>query len=219
MRSLARLMMTLVVVLAICMVLVPTFRTEVLRSAGETVVTADTALMPYDERAMPADLLAMDFESGAAGVLALSDLAHAQPSATVAVLKPEATKVDEELARRGVTRPDLALDALVQLGVPRPSIIEISAGEGGTTESTAALADWSRANPQKRVLVVVGPSHGRRYRRALWRVWPKSAPAPTVATSPYGLFRVEDWWTSRTTLREGLFEFEKLVLDYVTHPW
>jgi uncharacterized SAM-binding protein YcdF (DUF218 family) len=219
MRSLVRLMLTLVFALAVCMAIIPTFRAEVLRSAGQTVVTADAALTPHDERAMPADLLAMDFESGAAGVLALSDLAHAQPSATVGVLKPEATKVDDELARRGVKRPDLVMDALVQLGVARAAIIEIPAGEGGTTESTAALADWARANPQKRVLVVVGPSHGRRYRRALLRVWPKSAPAPIVATSPYGLFRVEDWWKSRTTLREGLFEFEKLVLDYATHPW
>jgi hypothetical protein len=201
------------------MVLVPTFRTEVLQSAGETIATADTALRPHDERAMAADLLAADFESGAAGVLSISDLAHAQPSATVALLVPLPTKIDDEISRRGVKSPDIPLDVLMQLGVPRAAIVEIPAGEGGTTESTAALADWARANPQKRVLVVVGASHGRRYRRALLRVWPKSAPAPIVATSPYGLFRVEDWWKSRTTLREGLFEFQKLVLDYATHPW
>ncbi len=203
MRSLVRLTLTLIFALAVCMAIIPTFRTDVLRSAGDTVVTADLALAPHDARAMAADLLTLDVESGAAGVLAVSDLAHAQPSATVAVLKPEATRADEEFIRRGARRPDLALDALVQLGVSRAAIVEIAAGEGGTTESTAALADWARANPQKRVLVVVGPSHGRRYRRALLRVWPKSAPAPIVATTPYGPFRVEDWWKSRIDVARG----------------
>ncbi|HEY1911510.1 MAG TPA: hypothetical protein VGG73_11355 [Vicinamibacterales bacterium] len=219
MRSLVRLTLTLILALAVCMAVVPTFRTEVLQSAGETIAAADTALKPHDERAMAADLLASDFESGAAGLLAISDLAHAQPTATVALLLPVSSKIEDEMARRGVKTPDISTDVLMQLGVPKTAIIKIPAGEAGTTESTAALADWARANPQKRVLVVVGASHGRRYRRALLRVWPKSAPAPTVATSPYGLFRVEDWWKTRTTLREGLFEFQKLVLDYATHPW
>jgi hypothetical protein len=39
-----------------------------------------------------------------------------------------------------------------------------------------------------------------------------------VETTFYGLFRSEDWWQSRTTLREGLVEMEKLALDYVAHP-
>jgi hypothetical protein len=65
----------------------------------------------------------------------------------------------------------------------------------------------------------VGPSHGRRYRRALRRAWPGESPAPIVMTAPYGLFRAEDWWQSRTTVREGLVELEKLALDYARHPW
>ena len=69
------------------------------------------------------------------------------------------------------------------------------------------------------MLVVVGPSHGRRYRRALRRAWPEGNVAPVVVTTPYALFRADDWWQSRTTVREGLVEFEKLVLDYARHPW
>ena len=99
-----------------------------------------------------------------------------------------------------------------QLGVPKDAIVQIPAGEGGTTESAYALADWARAHPGTKVMVVVGPSHGRRY-GVPTRVQTNSA----VVYDFYGLF-AKDWWQSRTTLREGLVEMEKLALDYVAHP-
>ena len=186
-------------------------RHALLRGVGRMLTVSDGA--------DSADLLAMDAESGAAGVLTLSDLYRAHPSATLALLRPVSTSLDAELERRGVRQPDFAFDTLRQLGVPASAIVRIAAGEGGTTESTAALAAWARANPGKRVLVVVGPSHGRRYRRALRRAWPGALPVPAVVTTRYGLFRSEDWWQSRTTLREGLVEIEKLALDYAAHPF
>jgi hypothetical protein len=218
-RFLIRMTIAFAVAMACCMLVIPAFRDAVLQRAGATLTTADMTLTPHDVRQLPADLLSMDIESGAAGVLALADLAHGQPAATVALMKHRSTAVDDELVRRGVKLPALAAVALQQLGVPKESIIEIATAEDGTTETTAALAAWAAAHPDKRVLVVVGPSHGRRYRRTLLRQWPKSAPTPTVVTSPYGLFRVEDWWRSRETLREGLFELEKLVFDYAMHPF
>ncbi len=161
----------------------------------------------------------MDVESGAAGLLMIGDLYRMQPAARVGVFDPRATRVDAELDRRGVVLPDLTQHVLGQLGVPAGAIERIPAGEGGTTETTAALAEWARRHPGQRVLVVVGPSHGRRYRRALERAWPAGHPAPLIVTTPYALFRAEDWWQSRTTLREGLVELEKLALDYARHPW
>ncbi len=191
--------------------LVPATRVALLRRAGEILTTADAV--------SPADCVAMDAESGEAGVLMLADLYRAQPSATIALLRPAPTHVDDELTRRGVRLPDVVADALTQLGVPKRAIVAISAGEGGTTESTAALAEWARAHRGMRVLAVVGPSHGRRYRRALSRAWPRDLPAATVVTTPYSLFKADNWWESRTTLREGLVEFEKLALDYAAHPF
>jgi hypothetical protein len=153
-----------------------------------------------------------------AGALKLADLYRANSAATVGLLVPRAARIDRELTRRGIVVPDVAFDVLVQLGVPGRAIVRIPAGEGGTTETTGALAGWARAHAGKKVLVVVGPSHGRRYRRALRRAWPDGQPAPTVMTTPYAAFHPDDWWQSRTTLREGLVEWQKLVLDYVTHP-
>jgi len=186
-------------------------RRAALRTVGRVLVASD------DVR--PVDLLVMDVESGAAGALTIADLHRTQPNAAVAVLVPKATSVDAEVERRGIVLPNLTMEMLTQLGIPRDPIVRIPAGEGGTIETTSALGEWGRRNPGKRVLVVVGPSHGRRYRRALRRVWPEGHPAPFVVTTSYGLFRAEDWWHSRTTVREGLVELEKLALDYARHPW
>lgn len=40
-----------------------------------------------------------------------------------------------------------------------------------------------------------------------------------VMTTPYAAFHPDDWWRSRTTLREGLVELQKLVLNGVQHPF
>jgi hypothetical protein len=202
----------IVLVAGACALAITPIRRTALQGAGQALVAADEA--------GPVDLLLADVESGAAGVLFLSDLHHRQPEATVAILMPKGTRVDHELQRRGIVLPDLTIEALVQLGVARDAVVRIPVAENGTTETTKALGEWGRKNPGKRVLVVVGPSHGRRFRRALQRAWPDDGrPAPRVVTTPYAMFRPEDWWQSRTTLREGLVELQKLALDYVRHPW
>lgn len=200
-----------VAALAIAIVAIAPARRAALRGAGLLLTASDAP--------QPADFYVMDRESGTAGVLMVSELYRARPSASVGVFEPRATKPDAELARRGVVLPDLTRDALVQLGVPAGAIIGIAAAEAGTTETAAALAEWARRQPDKRVLVVVGPSHGRRYRRALRRIWPDQRTAPLVVTTPHAAFQADDWWHSRTTAREGLVELQKLALDFVRHPW
>ena len=189
---------------------IPPVRRAALSAVGRHLATSDTPAA--------ADLLAMDVESGFAGAIKIGDLYREHRSPAVGILVPRQTALDEALRSRRIMLPDVMLDVLSQLGIPPHAIVQIPAGEGGTTETTAALAGWSRANPSGRVVVVVGPSHGRRYRRALRRVWPEGRPEPRVVITQYALFRPDDWWQSRTTLREGLVEIEKLVLDYVAHP-
>lgn len=203
--------LVVLLLVAVCAIAIAPIRHAMLRGAGRMLVASDGI--------EPADLLAMDVESGEAGLLALSDLYRARTGRAVGLLKPKSTAIDAELERRGVVVPDITVEVLAQLGVPTSAIVRMSTNESGTTETAAALAEWARTHPGKRVLVVVGPSHGRRYRRALQRAWPDGQPPPVVVTTAYGLFRVEDWWQSRTTLRDGLMELEKLALDYAAHPW
>jgi len=190
---------------------VPPVRRGVLQRVGRHLTSSD--------QPAAADFIAMDVESGFAGALKVADLHREQPHAVVGLLVPRQTALDEALrSRRIKLAPDVMTDVLEQLGIARYAIAQIPAGEGGTTETVDALAGWSRANPTSRVLVVVGPSHGRRYRRALLRAWPDGHPTPRVVITQYALFRGDDWWVSRTTLREGLVEIEKLLLDYLAHP-
>ena len=187
-------------------------RHALLRGVGQMLIASDSV--------ESADLMAMDVESGAAGVLTLSDLYRANPTSTVALLRKAPTSLDAELARRGVTPPDYAYNVLRPLGVPASAILRITlADDEGTTEPTAALAAWARAHPGSGSSSWLGRhtagasaarsgAPGRpRCRRRRW-----SRPR-------CGNFRSDNWWQSRATLREGLVEIEKLALDYVTHPF
>jgi hypothetical protein len=190
---------------------VPAIRSVTLRMLGGLVIVSD----PIER----ADIAAITIESGEAGELEVSDLYRDQVFPRVLVLAPEPTAVDRELARRGVhlAAADRILSALVQLDVPRDAIQTIEAGEGGTTDSTEALAAWVSRHAC-RVLVVVSPTHSRRYRRALERVWPKQVPPARVRYPRASLFHAQDWWVARRTRRDGLFELEKLAWDYLVHP-
>jgi len=199
-------------IVAVAAAAVPEVRRGVLQRVGRHLTQSD--------QPAAADFIAMDVESGFAGALKVADLHREQPRAVVGLLVPRATALDEALrSRRIKLPPDVMMDVLEQLGIARYAIAQIPADETGTTGTVAAIAAWARANPTGRVLVVVGPSHGRRYRRALLRAWPDGHPAPRVVITQYALFRGDDWWVSRTTLREGLVEIEKLALDYLAHPF
>ena len=208
-RTAARLAAALAIVAIV--VFVAPVRDRLLVSVGELLATAD--------QPAPADTAVITPESGAAGDIEAGDLYAKGLVKSVVVLVPAPLPIDLELARRGVRLPNFTLDTLEQLGIPETAIRTLEAGEGGTTENTAALSAWAGPRTGERFLVIVGPTHARRYRRAILRVWPPGHPRPLVIATPYSAFRPATWWQSRTTLRDGLMELEKLVLDYVQHPF
>jgi len=201
----------LTALLLVCAVArVPAVHGPVLSRAGAFLATND----PLQQ----ADVLFKTWESGDAGDLEIADLYREGWAKSIVILEPAADSLDEEFERRGVHFPEVAISTLLQLGVPRPAITKTGGGEGGTTDSTASLAEWVRTHQMRRAIVVVSPTHGRRYRRALLRVWPRELPPPIIRTSRYNPFRADTWWRSRRTLREGLVELEKLGFDYLAHP-
>src|SRR5687767_15098014 len=135
MTRLSRVVLVLVVTLSV-LALVPWTRIHALETMGRWLVVNDP-VKPVDIVALP--------ESGDGGEavdLEVSDLYREGVAARILLLVPTPTGADRELTRRGVTREDLTLLTLVQLGVPRSAIASIDSGEGGTTESTQALAAW-----------------------------------------------------------------------------
>ena len=207
----ARLIRALLACLALglLVVVVPPVRTRTLQAIGGVLIVND----PIE----PADVAVMT-ESGEAGELEVIDLYHDHVIPRVMILTPAPSSADEELLRRGVRLEDVTVRTLIQLGMPPEAITTLEAGEGGTTESTEALAGWVESHPV-RVLVVIDPTHARRYRRTLVRQWPAHVPLPRVRSPRHNPFRAEDWWKSRRTLRSGLFELQKLAWDYLWHPW
>ena len=193
---------------------IPATRHAVLRALGSALVVADAI--------EAADVVVISESGGSWEFLAAeidaSDLYQRHQVSQVVVLKATPNPIDLELARRGVKIEDVTISILRQLGVPDGAIVTLEAGEGGTLESTRALASWARARPA-RVLVIIGAAHARRYRRTLLRVWPAEVPAPRVTYPRRTPFTIDAWWTTRRTLREGLFELEKLAWDSITHPW
>src|SRR5262249_31911366 len=127
---------------------IPQVRRSVLGGVGQYLAESDA---PGE-----ADLLAVDGESTFAGAIKTADLyrAHATPAVAVFVLRKNA--IDNALRERRVVIPDIG-DVLEQLGVPKHAIARFPVNDVGTTETTEALAGWSRANPTGRVVVVVGP--------------------------------------------------------------
>lgn len=199
----------LVSIVLLTVVIVPRSRHAALRAAGALLVVND----PLER----SDVGVMT-EFGDGSELEVSDLYRERMFARIVVLEPAPTEVDREYLRRGVYRDDLVVTTLRQLGIPETAITTIDAGEGGTTESTQALAAWMRTHPLRAIVVVI-PSHARRFRRTLGRVWPANVPRPLIRSPRHNQFRAVNWWTSRRTLRDGLFELQKLGLDYLQHPW
>jgi len=208
-----RIGIALALLLVVCAAVSPV-RRAALAAVGRSLVATDRVqagdIVVISESGDPAELQAAMLEA--------ADLYQQGLFPRVMLVRPSEAAVDEEMARRGVKRVNPVADMLQQLGVPADRLIVIEAGEAGTTESTQALATWVRGQPS-RMLVVIGASHSRRYRRALLRVWPPEAPPPQITYPTRTLFRPYTWWTVRRTLREGLFEFQKLVWDYATHPF
>jgi hypothetical protein len=193
---------------------IPALRHGTLRLAGGALLLRD----PLE----PADVVVISESGGSAEFQAAeidaADLYARGTAKRVMLLRAASDAIDQELVRRGVRLEDPVNSTLRQLGVPGEATMVVDAGEGGTTESTRALAEWARAHPS-RVVVIIGAAHSRRYRRALMRVWPDGIPTPRVTYPQRTAFHADNWWQSRRTLRDGLFELEKLAWDCVRHPW
>ena len=204
----------LAIALLAALTLVTPLRQGALRSLGSALVAGDP-IQPADVGFVTDTGGAQEFQ---AAEIELADLFQQRTVSRAIVMRPTPEAIDDELARRGVKLADPAFDTLRQLGIPADRLDVLLTAEGGTTDSSQALAAWARTHPS-RVLVIIGAAHSRRYRRTLQRIWPAGAPPPIVIYPRRSSFRPENWWQSRRSLREGVFELQKLLWDYVRHPW
>jgi hypothetical protein len=200
--------LTVLVVMA-----VPFTRQAVLRGAGWTLVAEDPLAK--------ADVIVVstDSTSDLGGLLAAADMVRAGLASRVVLFQRPVTPGMAELARRGVSLPNLD-DSLIQLlhtlGVQDVRLIPAVAA--GTTAEGALLKSWCAANSVRSVLFVSNPDHSRRSRRVLARALRAQGVHVIVRYTPYVFFDPDNWWRSRSGQRIFIEESEKLLLDWLAHP-
>jgi uncharacterized SAM-binding protein YcdF (DUF218 family) len=186
-------------------------REPILQSAGRILVVED--------RLQPADVIVVAVDAGAAGVLEAADLVHNGIAPRVALFDGPPSAADRELRRRGVPNEDGAARAIRQLrGLGVTQIDEIPQQVTGTADQGRVLPDWCAQHNWRSVVVVTEADHSRRLHRVLQRAMKDHQTSVTVRASRYSAFNPDSWWRTRSGVRSGIIELQKLLLDVVRHP-
>jgi hypothetical protein len=190
---------------------VPGIREQILRSAGWALVVAD----PIG----PADIIVIAVDAGGAGVLEAADLVHIGIASRVAVLNGPPDPADREFARRGVAYEDLAARSARQLRLLGVTTVEqIPRAVTGTEAEGEALSGWCDQYQIRSIVVVSTPDHSRRLRRVLHRSMKNHQARVMVRPARHSTFDPDHWWETRSGVRTGIIELQKLLLDIVRHP-
>ena len=199
------------VVAVAAVIAVPPVHTSVLRAAGSALVA--------DDPVARADVIVLTVDVGIAGLLEAADLVHAGAAPLVAVFAGPPDRLEQELIRRGAPYEDSAVRTtreLNALGVRRVEQIDLSVT--GTDDESRALPVWLAQHSVKSVIVVCTTDHSRRVRRVMRRSMEGRPIQLIVRYARRSRFDPDGWWRTRTGLRTGIVELEKLLLDVVLHP-
>jgi len=179
---------------------------------------AGWALIAEDPPAK-ADIIIISTDSLSAGILEADDLVHAGYARRVAIFDRPLVKATRELARRGATPLNLkntSLQLLHELGVDDVKVIPAVVG---TVDEGKVLSAWCAANSIHSILFVSVPDHSRRTRRVLDRALGRQGIKVLVRYAHFAEFDPDSWWRTRGGQRVQAVETEKLLLDYLLHPF
>ena len=204
--------MLIVAALAAAAILaVPSVREPVLRAAGRALVV--------NEPVAPADIIVLAPDSGGAGALQAADLVHGGIATRVAVFTDPPSGEDFEFIRRGLPYEDLAARQIRQLGwLGVTDVVKIPRNQAGSAGEGEVLAPWCDAHEIRSAIFVAARDHSRRIRRVLDRDMKGHTTRVTVQAESYSSFDPDRWWETRSGIRTGIIELQKLVLDVVLHP-
>ena len=199
------------VLAAIAIVAVYSLRTPILRAAGWALVA--------DNPIAPADIIVVSIDSGGAGALEAADLVHSGIAKRVAVFIDPPSGEDHEFIRRGLPYEDSGarqIRQLQSLGVT--DIVQIPAVDLGTEREGQILSAWCAKHQIRSMVFVAARDHSRRAQRVLDRVMKGRPIQVMVQSARYSTFDPDRWWQTRTGLRTGIIELQKLMLDFLRHP-
>lgn len=210
-RRWAVIMLAVALLAAVITVSVPASRQSLLRSAGHALVAQD----PPGK----ADIIVVSTDSMGVGFIEAADLVKAGFATRVAIFDRPVTRAQRELTRRGVEPLDLkalSIRILHSLGVTE---IEVIPAVVGTVDEGKVLQKWCAANSIHSMLFVSAPDHSRRTRRVLDRDLARHGVTVMVRAARFSEFDPDSWWHSRSGQRIQVIESEKLLVDFLEHPF
>jgi uncharacterized SAM-binding protein YcdF (DUF218 family) len=187
-------------------------REPILRAAG-------WALVVKNEPVAPADVIVISIDSDGAGALEAADLVRSGVSKRVAVFQDPPSGEDFEFIRRGLPYEDAGARQIHQLKMLGVTDVTQIGRIDGTESEGRMLAQWADQQHLGSMVVVSTKDHSRRMRRVLDRDMNGRATQVTVRAARYSTFDPDRWWQSRNGIRIAIFELQKLLLDFVRHPF
>jgi hypothetical protein len=191
----------------------PGLRHSLLRSAGWALVAEDPP------RKADIIVISTDAMGAGAGILEAADLAHAGFASRIAIFDRPDTRMSREFTRRGVQPLDLksvSIQLLRGLGITDVTVIPAVVG---TVDEGKVLQQWCVANSIHSILFVSDRDHSRRTRRVLNRALGPGGIRVTVRYARFSEFDPDSWWQSRGGQRVQAIESEKLLVDFLRHPF
>ena len=211
-RGLAvRRILSVITVTVVVVALTPPVRTPVLKLIGHALV--------IDEPISQADVVVVPEWTQAAGVLEAADLVRQGHARAIAILLGEVEPAERELIRRGLASPQRTSWLVSLARNLEVQVVEAVDGGNGTEAESRMLPDWCRERGFRTVIVVSLPDHSRRLRRLLNRSMADHPTRAIVRTTRYASYDPDSWWTTRGGVRIQLQEGQKLLLDFLQHPF
>jgi hypothetical protein len=190
---------------------VPAVRESILRAAGWALVV--------NKPVAAADIIVMSLDSGPAGALEAADLVKSGVAKKVAVFTDPPSAEDLEFIRRGLPYDDAnarQIRRLESLGVP--DIISITRSDAGTEGEGQVLAAWCDQHQFRSIVFVTTKDHSRRVQHVLDRVMKGHQTRAMVRAAHFSSFDPDRWWQTRSGVRTGIVELQKLTVEFILHP-
>jgi uncharacterized SAM-binding protein YcdF (DUF218 family) len=126
------------------------------------------------------------------------------------------------LRERGVHYPEsreLLAAMLEGLGIPRSAFVFSDSSAAGTIGEARAVRESVLEKGYRSLIIVTSPIHTRRALLTFEKVFEKDDVRILVTPTPYSGFRPDDWWKTRSYVREVIIEYQKLIYYSFKYFW
>ena len=193
-------------VLLVCVSVAYLARARVLTWVGSQLVHAD----PLE----PADALVVLGGGLSDRLIEAADLYLADYAPLVVLTRPPEPSGVMALKRRGVkveSTMERQLRYFREIGVPASAVTALSETVTSTDQEASLVARWAQNRDVQSLIIVTSRFHTGRSHFIFDRRFRDTGITIRIHPSRFKRFDPESWWRNRDRLREGVFEFQKLI--------